>query len=261
MKTPLRLAAVLAAALLLTSCSSSDGPAEGGSTPASTPTEEAVSTEVAVSVESLPFDASGLLGGTAQPTFPDGERGEVSVVQVGPLTKPGVGATLLFAFRNNTSEGISHVDWSATVRSDGAIVSTGSSQGTIPDQVQPGEVGLAYIYFENGEVIPDGAEYEFTVDTSPVNTDPYNTAPFRVTEANVSGDAIVGSATNETGAEATGPYSVSVYCFDGDNLLSQFTSFAEQDGEIEDGGTVTFSAGLYGDECPSFVVGVGGYFS
>ncbi|WP_111721528.1 hypothetical protein [Homoserinimonas sp. OAct 916] len=260
----MRFAAALAAALLFTSCGSTANPTQGESSPASTPTEDtAPSTpnEDAALAGSLPFNASGLLGGTAQPTFPDGEQGEVSVVQVGPLAKPGLGATLLFAFRNNTSEGISHVDWSATVRSDGAIVSTGSSQGTVPDQVQSGEVGLAYIYFSNGEIIPGGAEYEFTVNTSPVNTQSYNTAPFKVTEANISGDAIVGSALNETGAESAAPYSVSVYCFDGDNLLSQFRTYTEQDGPIKDGGSVTFTADLYGQECPSFVVGVGGYFS
>jgi hypothetical protein len=214
-----------------------------------------------VTVESLPFNAGGLLGGKARPNFADGEPDEVSVVQIGPLDKPGLGASLLFAFRNNTSEAISHVDWTTTARSGGSIISTGSSQGTTPSQVQPGEAGLAYIYFENGETIPDDAEYEFTVSTSPADTSPYNTAPFKVTEANLSGDAIVGSATNETRAEATGPYSVNVYCFDGDNIASQFMTFAEQDGEIADGGTVTFTARLYGPQCPTFALGVSGYFS
>jgi len=253
MKNPLRLAAVLAAALLLTSCSSSDVPAEGESSPVSTPAEQAVE------IESLPFNASGLLGGTAQPNFPDGEASEVSVVQIGPLDRDS--GSLIFAFRNNTNKGISHVDWSATARTGGSIVATGSSQGTIPDQVQPGEVGLAYIYFDNSAAVDDGAEYEFTVSSSPVDTSSYNTAPFKVTEVNLVGDSIVGAATNETGAEATGPYSVGVYCFDGDNLISQFTDFAEQDGDIANGGTVTFSAPLYGADCPSFILGVGGYFS
>ena len=56
----------------------------------------------------------------------------MSVVQIGPLVEDGIGsATLPFAFRNNTSEGISHVDWTGTARSGGSIVATGSSQGTI----------------------------------------------------------------------------------------------------------------------------------
>jgi hypothetical protein len=263
-KTPVRIAAFLAATLLpLAACGSSDGdPAEAASTPTSSPSESAADTEEskdAGDVAPLPFNASGLLGGNAQPDFPDGEQGKVSVVQVGPLnTDQGI---LLFAFRNNTSEGISHVDWSATARSGGKIVSTGSSQGTIPAQVQSGEVGLGYIFFENSDAIPDDAEYEFTVETSPADTESYNTAPLKVTEANLSGDAIVGSATNQTGASTDGPFSVSIYCFEGDNLLRYTGDYAEQDGPIADGGTVTFTADLYGEKCGSFAVGVGGYFS
>lgn len=130
MKPFVRFAAVLAATVIpLTACGSSDAaPDESGSTAASTPTDGASATdetEDTGTVEPLPFNASGLLAGNAQPTFPDGDPGEVSVVQIGPLDlSQGI---LLFAFRNNTAEGISHVDWSATARSDGAIVSTGSS--------------------------------------------------------------------------------------------------------------------------------------
>ncbi|WP_104131192.1 hypothetical protein [Cryobacterium sp. M91] len=249
----------LAIALALTGCAGTDTTPTGAAD--SKPVEEAPQAPdlAGGQVESLPFNASGLLGGTAQPTFPDGEPGEVSVVQVGPLDKDS--GTLIFAFRNNTSDGISHVDWSSTARSGGSIVATGSSQGTTPSQVQPGEVGLAYIYFDNSAAVPDDSEYEFTASTSPVDTSSYNTAPFKVTEANLVGEAIVGSAINETGAEATGPYSVSIYCFDGDNLLSQSGTYAEQDDDIADGGTVTFSANLYGDACPTFALGVGGYFS
>ena len=221
----------------------------------SVPAEEPEVTEV----EPLPFNASGYLGGTAQPNLDAGEAGEVSVVQIGPLD--AASGTLIFAFRNNTSESISHVDWTGTARSGGSIVATGSSQGTTPAQLQPGEAGLSYIFFDNAEAIPADAEYEFQVSTSAADTSSYNTAPLTVTEANASGDSIVGSATNETGAEATGPYSVEVYCFEGDALLSSMITFAEQSGEVADGGIVTFSANLFGDSCPTFAVGVSGYFS
>jgi hypothetical protein len=243
----------LAGALLLASCSSPTNQSAGGSTTAPSPTEQATV------VKSLPFNASGLLGGTALPNLADGDPGKVSVVQVGPLQKES--GALIFAFRNNTTDGISDVDWTATARSGGSIVATGSSQGTIPAQVKPGETGLAYIYFDNSAVIPDDAEYEFTVSTTPIDTSFFNTAPLKVTDATLVGDSIVGSAANQTGEGLTGPYSVPVYCFEGDQLTSQFTTYAEQDGDIADGGTVTFSAPLYGDVCASYVVGVNGYFS
>lgn len=160
--TSTRVAALLAATILpLAACGSSDEvPAGGGSAAASSPSEDAAGDpgnaedSGGEEVEPQPFNASGLLGGNAKPNFPDGDPGEVSVVQVGPLD-PDQGI-LLFAFRNNTSQGISHVDWAATARSGGKIVSTGSSQGTEPAQVQPGEVGLGYIFFREQRGHPRG---------------------------------------------------------------------------------------------------------
>lgn len=147
-------------------------------------------------------------------------------------------------FRNNTAESISHVDWTATARGGGFIAGTGSSQGTIAAQIAPGEVGLGCIFFENAEAIPGSAQYEFAVETSPVDTTSYNTAPLTVTEVNLVGEAIVGSATNATGASTEGPYSVAMYCFEGNDLAWYTSSFTEQDGLIEDRGTANFSVDL-----------------
>ena len=185
----------------------------------------------------------------------------MSVVQIGPLVEDGIGsATLPFAFRNNTSEGISSVDWTGTARSSRSIVATGSSQRTIPAQVQPGEVGLAFIYFDgSSELPPTDAEYEFTVNTSAADQASYNTAPLKLTEASASGDAIVGAAVNGTGnpSGARSPFpsiaSTATSCSAG--------AFAEQDGPIAADGQVTFSADLYCAACPTFAVGVGGYFA
>ncbi len=179
-------------------------------------------------------------------------------MQVGPLDVQR--GTLVFAFRNNTSETISHVDWTATARSGGSIVGTGSSQGTTPSWVAPGEVGLAYIYFETAAQIPDGTEYEFAVGSSPADTTSYNTAPLKVTESNLIGTSIVGGAINDTGADATGPFSVSIYCFDGDNLTGETGGFGEQDDAAADA-AVSFSVDLYDTVCATYALGVSGYFS
>lgn len=233
------------------SVSPSDAESAGG--------EEADGPDDSAEVETLPFNASGLLGGNAEPDLPPGDEGEVSVIQVGPLLKDS--GILLFAFRNNTSEAISHVDWTASARSSGSLVSSGTSQGTIPAQVASGEVGLAYIYFDNADAIPPKAEYEFSADSMEADTSSYNTAPLSLTESNLVGDAIVGGAVNDTGAAVTGPYSVAIYCFNGNKLVNYVSDFAEPDSDLENGDTVTFAADLYGDKCASYVVGVDGYFS
>lgn len=252
MKKPLRIIAVLGAALLLSSCSS---PAPIKDEPAVE--QEIPKEEAPKDVTPLPFNASGLLGGNAAPTFGDGEPGEISVVHIGAkLADQGV---LLFAFRNNTDEAIAHVDWTATARSGGSIVGSGSSQGTAPSVVQPGEVALSYIYFDNIESIPDDAEYEFSVSPSKADNSPYNTAALKVTEANLVGESIVGGAVNEAGGDATGPFSVSIYCFDGDQMAGHRTGYADQQ-EAAEGATVSFSENLYSLSCPNFAVGVSGYF-
>lgn len=211
-----------------------------------------------------PFNAGGLLNGDAKPTLPDGEAGKVSVIAQAPVDKDSSmgSATLTFAFRNNTDKAISHVDFSATARADGKLVATGSSQGTQPAQVTPGEVGMAFIYFEAGNDIPDsGATYEFKAETTEADTSSYNTAPVVVEEANRSGSKIVGSATNKTGKPLTGPYSAEAYCFDGNKITGRIGSFAEEDGDINAGATVSFTIDLYDTECKTFAVGASGYFS
>ncbi|WP_280827708.1 hypothetical protein [Mycobacterium sp. OTB74] len=187
----------------------------------------------------------------------------MSVIQTGPLDVHISGAAKLpFAFRNNTSGAISHVDWTATARSGGKIVATANSQGTIPAQVQPGEVGLAFIYFGPGDPKPPTeAAYDFQAKTSAADQHSYNTAALKVTEANASGDAVVGGAVNSTGKSVEGPFSVSTYCFDGDKLLGAHDAFAKQNGPAAPDEQVTFSVPLYGASCPTFIVGVGGFFA
>lgn len=254
---------VTAGALLFVLVACGGSSSRGGEAPAAGKSPVGSTAKPSGPVAALPFNASELLAGTAAPNLPEGEQSKVSVVQVGSLDQNMSGsAKLPFAFRNNTSERVSHVDWSGTARGGGAIVATGSSQGTVPAQVKPGEVGLAFIYFDGTAKLPPAdAEYEFTVKTSPADQDGYNTAPLKVTEANLSGDAIVGAAVNQTGKSVEGPFSVDAYCFDGDKVLSEHGDFTEQDGPIAADGQVTFSASLFGAKCPAFVVGVSGYFS
>ena len=245
--------AILGATLLLASCSSTAPVKDEPATSSQESPAESAKTEVA----SLPFNASGLLGGNASPSFGDGEKNAVSVVHVG--AKLVDQSVLLFAFRNNTDAAIAHVDFTATARSGGSIVGSGSSQGTAPSVVQSGEVGLAYIYFDNIASIPDDAEYEFQVNTMPADTSPYNTAALRVQEANLVGESIVGGALNDTGANTVGPFSVSIFCFDGDQMSDHMLGYSDQQ-DAADGVSVSFSEALYGRSCPNFALGVSGWF-
>ncbi|CAM4340809.1 hypothetical protein MB901379_01879 [Mycobacterium basiliense] len=257
----LRIAASGALLLLLVACGGSGrtghAPAHGASS------SHGATATSAWTADPLPFNASGLLAGSANPSFPDGEPNTMSVVQIGPLTMHESGsAKLPFAFRNNTSKAVAVADWTGAARSEGSIVATGSSQGTIPARLKSGEVGLAFIYFDDRSPSPPaGAKYEFTVNSTTADEDFSGTAPLKVTEAKASADAIAGSAVNGTGKSAEGPFSVSVYCFDGDQLLSEADAFAEPDDVVAPGGKVTFTVDLFGAKCPTFAVGVSGYLT
>jgi hypothetical protein len=249
------------------SSSTASKPSGGSSATVITPTPSPTATVItptpsptaAPSVQ--PFNVGGYLAGNAKPTFPAGEPGQVSIVAQGPLKKPGIGAILPIAYRNNTGAAISHVDLSATARLNGKLVASGKSQGTTPAQVQPGEVGFAFIYFEDSKSMADtGLKYEFTAETSPADTSSYNTAPLTVGEATYNGSSIVGTAVNKTGKALTGPYGVQVYCFAGNKLTAEVGSFAEQHNDVAAGAKVSFTADLYDTKCDKFTVGVSGYF-
>lgn len=261
MGRPLKFVTLLCATILLSACgtapsaSNDRGGSETSPSATSTPTTSPAPKEAVP----LKFNASGILGGTASPSLPDGTKGQISVVQLGTLDR-GL-RVLPFVFRNDENRDYANIQWSATVRSNGAIVASGSSHENTPSLVRSGELGLGSIYFDNADAIPDGAQYEFSINRSALETGLYHTADLKITEANNSGGSIVGTAQNRTGHELMGGPMIGVYCFDGDKVISQMTGFTDQQGRIADQGTVSFSVNLMGANCPTFAVGASGYLS
>ncbi|PZR80388.1 MAG: hypothetical protein DLM65_08095 [Candidatus Aeolococcus gillhamiae] len=153
----------------------------------------------------------------------------------------------------------------ATARdATGTLRATGQSQETDPSQLAPGEAALSFIYFQIGTAaqIPDTAVYAFTSETVPADTSSYNTATAKVTEAKLLGGSIVGTATNATRAALQGPYNVNVYCFDATGaIVNTSGGFADQNNGVAPGGNLTFTVSLYGAACPTFLVGVTGFFA
>ncbi|GAB6857476.1 hypothetical protein [Microbacterium xylanilyticum] len=263
MKKPSVLVAAGVLVLTLSGCSALVSPdTHSTAVPAGT-TAPTPSKAEAVAPKEL--NSSQLLGGNARPSFPAGEAGKVSVVAQGQLsrTEGMESGILLIAYRNNTSKAVAHVDFTVAAKVDGKVVASGNSQtGSIPAQLQPGEVALDYIYFSNVSSVPDaGVTYEFQAQTMPADTSSYNTAALKVTQADNNGSAIIGSASNPTDKTLQNPFGVYAYCFEGDTLSSYVDGFAKPDAVLSPGGEVTFSIDLYGRKCDSFVLGVSGYFS
>lgn len=165
-KAPVLLALASVAALVLAGCSSQSSTQN---VPAGSSGKSSSASAAPKTSGSRPWNVGGFLGGNAVPTLPDGDIGKVSVVSTGALDTDS--GTLLFAFRNNTSAAVSRVNFTGSATADGKIAASGSSQGTIPAQVQPGEPRFAYIYFSATASIPaSGAVYAFKASTSPADT-------------------------------------------------------------------------------------------
>lgn len=263
MRQPVLLAVtVLTCAVVLTGCGSDDTSGSSNSDGTTTTTTE-TGENAPEDVVPQPFDAGGLFAGDANPALAEGESGRIAVVAQAPLDvdKDFGAATLTFAFRNNTNQTLSDVDWSATARVDGDLVATGSSQSTVPALIGPGEIGLSYIYFDAGTDISEtSATYEFTPDPREADDESFGNAPLIVDEINRKGDTVVGAATNKTGKALSGPYAVEAFCFSGDDITGWgIIGFAEEDANIEPGASVHFTEQLVGD-CKTYALAVSGFF-
>jgi hypothetical protein len=207
---------------------------------------------------------SSLLAGNAHPKYPGGAPGQVSVVYQAPIQPQSVGTSVPIVFRNNTSAAIAHVDISATAKDPaGKIVASGSSQGTDPSTVQPGQWAFAYIYFQPGTELAANDTLSFSFQTMPASTDPFNTAAIQVTQANLSGSSIAGGVQNTTGHPVQGPISVHAYCLnssgDPTSAITGFTSSSS--GNLAPDAADSFQLDLNDQSCPSFLVGASGYYS
>lgn len=205
----------------------------------------------------LPFNAGGLLGGTAKPEFPAGEPGGIVVVT--PDAQVNERGTLIIAFRNNTGEAVSKLQWQGSAKDGDKVVAKGMSMSTTPGVVEPGEVGLAAIGFSDWKAIPENADYSLSVASEKPDTSAMNTAPLKVTQAKLVNREVVGTVVNETGKEVAGPINVNVYCFNGNEIVSVWPGYLEED-QVAKGGKVDFTQGVYNADCPTFVVGVNGSF-
>jgi hypothetical protein len=206
---------------------------------------------------------STLLAGDAHPKYLAGAPGRVSIVYQAPSQPQSVGTSVPIVFRNNTSATIAHVDVSATAKNPrGKIVASGSSQGTDPSAVQPGQWAFAYIYFESGTALASSDTLSFTFQSIPASTDSFNTAAIQVTQANHSGSSITGGVQNTTGHPVQGPISVHAYCLNSSgDPKSDITGFtSSSSGDLTANATDSFQLDLYDQRCSSFLVGASGYY-
>ncbi|WP_137294773.1 hypothetical protein [Nocardioides dongxiaopingii] len=189
--------------------------------------------------------------------IPDGEAGELAVVMTGTPD----GDSLPIVVRNRTEETLTGVAVAGTVRKpDGTLAGSGESQGLTPMILGPGEYAVGYVYFGGAKLSKD-SQYDLTATGDPLDGNPYF-IDMPIAEVNRVegdyGDQFVGIVTNDSGAEVTGPVSVSASCFEDGIIVSTDTSYAEPE-PIPAGGTAAFSIDIFDDACPQWIIGSNGY--
>ncbi|HZE49677.1 MAG TPA: hypothetical protein VE074_08945 [Jatrophihabitantaceae bacterium] len=243
----------MAGALVVAGCS--------GGSKGSTHTDSTTPATSAGAGGPLPVNSGRLLAGTARPSFSSGTPGTIQVVATGEIVDDPAGAYLPIAIRSNVAEPVARVVVAATIQdATGKQIASGSSQGTDPQTLAPGEVALSFVHFEASSV-PGAAAHQFTIENDKPSTDPDSHATLKVTTAAVAGGAVTGTAANQTGATLSGPYAVNVYCFDpGGKMLVVQSAFADLDGDLAASKSVPYTVNLAGHTCPSFLVGVTAFY-
>ena len=249
-----------AAALCSAACG---GSSSNSSTASGSPGNSIAPSQSASATAATHAPQSALLAGNAHPEFPAGVAGRVSIVYQAPIQLQSNGTSVPIVFRNNTNSAIAHVDVSAAAKNPaGKIIASGSSQGTDPSAVQPGQWAFAYIYFEPGTALASNDTLSFTFQSTPASADSFNTAAIQVTQANLSGSSIAGGVQNTTGHPVQGPISVNAYCLnssdDPTTVITGFTSSSS--GDLAPGATDSFQLNVYDKRCSSFLVGASGYY-
>jgi hypothetical protein len=253
-----------ATSLVLVACGGSSNKQSTGTSSATTAPATTTTTAPATTTTTVPVSAqSSYLAGNAHPQYPAGTPDEMSVVYQAPIASDENGTSVPFVFRNHTKAAVSHVDISATATDTaGKIVASGSSQGTAPAVVEPNQWAYAYIYFSPGTALATADKLSFSFETSPANTQSYNTAPIQVTQANLSGTAIAGGVQNTTGQKVEGPISISAYCLNSAGKPTRVHStFTTGSGDLAPASKDSFQVDLYGQSCPSFLVGASGWYA
>ena len=205
-------------------------------------------------VESLPF-GGGVIGGNVELSYPDGEAGEVSIV--GEYLRFD-GGYMHLVFRNNTDETIGKVRFDARSLVDGEKFIDGRSQNIIPAHIEPGGIGVAYIYYPASHTIPEDAEYEYEVEWRVEGDDRFfDRQDFTVTETELVEGEIAGSAVNNSDLEIDIPVDVEILCFEGTDIVEMYTARTlEPAGIVGPGESVTFSWPTIYGPCEDYAVSV-----
>lgn len=197
------------------------------------------------------------------PTFQVSEtqKHKLAVLEIGKLPNPipEEGYSVPFVVRNGTSYPVGDLQGSGTIWSPtGKVVGSGSDQGFVPTRLLPGQDAFAYIYLSPGTSVPAGSTIKVSVSSQKSSSPNTYFADLQVVTANNTGMQIVGLVRNPRQHSVQGPGTVIAYCVSSSgNVMGEPVSDVPNIPEsgLNAGATASFTIGLYGAKCPSFIIG------
>ncbi|MGQ0844339.1 MAG: hypothetical protein ACT4QF_09395 [Sporichthyaceae bacterium] len=210
---------------------------------------------------STPITADKRLLGNAHPVYPLGKPGAIDVVHLAFLVPELLGSTLALVVRNNSDLIAADIELDVRVRKAGQMLAGGNNRGagTYPTVVPPGGLALVYVTFDQKLPVDPSYTYDFV---SAAKT-PWELSAFKpaispqVTEANRVGNSVVGTLQNQSTLTLTGPFAVTVFCYDtSQSLLYRESDIDYGGGDLSPGVPRSFSVDLPTDRpCPLYIVG------
>jgi hypothetical protein len=195
------------------------------------------------------------LAGNAYGLIPAGKAEELDVVVIGPLFRD----TIPIIIRNNTKKPLVNIQATAIARDPaGTMLAVGTSQLLYPDHLLPGEVSLAYVYFQYRDELADAS---FTVMAKGKAPQPDFIAAFQTlsfTETALRTDHLVGILHNDHSLTIAYP-GVFGTCFSRDGAITGYFN-GNVYTEVEPGGEAPFDVPLWGSRsCTLFIVASSGF--
>jgi hypothetical protein len=195
------------------------------------------------------------LAGNADALIPAGTAGALDLVVIGPLFRD----TIPIIIRNNTQKPLVNIQATAIARDPaGTMLAVGMSQLLYPDHLLPGEVSLAYVYFQYRDEL---AHASFTLKAKGKAPQPGYIAPVQTlsfTETALRRDHLVGILRNDHSRTIAYP-GVYGICFAEDGAITGYFN-GNVSTEVEPGSEAPFDVPLWGTQsCTRFVVAAAGF--
>jgi len=208
-----------------------------------------------------PLDArsSIFVDGNASPKLDAGEPGKLTVVLAGKYN----GYSIPVIIRNYTPNDYIRVEVTGSAYSpDDTLIATGGGQFSNPNLIHPGEITMTHIYLGSDIELPENTKFEYEVTgvaSWSENASHENIRDLMITEHNLISKRIVGFLENPYDVTVTGPISVSIYCFnENDQLTDFYDTYTDKDTAGPDE-TIPFQVDIDSDQCAKYLIGASGF--